>query len=70
MSIEGYILYAISVALGLVVGVEIVDPVSALRPLGVELPVGGALALVLIVVSSVINGSTMNTLAAICEEMR
>jgi len=64
-----YILYAISVALGLVVGVEIVDPVPALRSLGVELPVGGALALALIVLSAVINGSTINTLAAIGEEM-
>ncbi len=64
-----YILYAISVVLGIATGIGVVNPVEVLRSLGMKLPMSGGLALALAIVSSVINGSTINTLAAIGEEM-
>ncbi len=64
-----YALYAISVVLGLATGKSLVNPVEALKALGFRLAIGGELALLLVIASSIINGSTINTIAAIGEEM-
>ncbi len=64
-----YVLYALSVAIAVVIGMRIVNPVEELESLGAKLPVGGYLALVLVMLSALFNGSTINTLAAIGEEI-
>ena len=65
-----YAIYAISVALGMIMGFEILNPIKSLR---ISLPrassVGSGLLLILVIVSSVFSGSTINTLAALGEEM-
>ncbi len=64
-----YALYGISIAIGLAIGMRITNPVEVLGTLGAKLPVSGIPALIILIASAVINGSTINTLAAIGEEM-
>jgi len=66
-----YVIYALSVLYGLILGYEIVNPITMLPGIsGAEiLGLDPNISLALILFSSLVSGSTINTLAALGEEM-
>ncbi len=68
-----YAIYGLSILYALVMGYDIVNPAEKLRQLvmikGVELPFTSETLLVIILLSNIFNGSTINALVAIGEEI-